>query len=72
MSLPLSETTTVYLKPYTAKELAAMYGVERRTFNKWLEPFGNEIGERKGRYFTVVQVKIIFTRLGLPGVATET
>ncbi len=61
----------VYLKPYTVKELANMYGVERRTLNKWLEPFNNEIGERSGRFYTVLQVRTIFSRLGLPGVLYE-
>ena len=66
MPTPNLEETYVCLKPYTIKELASMYGVERRTLNKWLEPFTDEIGERSGRFYTVLQVRTIFTKLGLP------
>ncbi|HMJ46566.1 MAG TPA: hypothetical protein VK498_04520 [Ferruginibacter sp.] len=37
-----------------------------KTFGTWIKPFLDEIGPRRGRYFTVRQVKIIFERLGLP------
>lgn len=33
---------------------------------KWLVPFEEEIGVRVGRYFTVRQVRVIISKLGLP------
>jgi hypothetical protein len=43
-----------------------MYGVGEKTFKRWLIPFNNEIGERMGRYYTMLQVQIIFDKLGTP------
>lgn len=54
------------LKPYTLKELGELYGVDWRTFKRWIKPFTDEIGPRQGRFYTVSQVKIMFGRLGLP------
>jgi len=56
------------LRPYTTKELYLLYGVSDKTFRKWLAPFQKKIGQKRGAYFTINQVKIIFRRLGTPGV----
>lgn len=56
----------ISLKAYTVGELADIYGVDWRTFKRWLVPFKEEIGERNGRYYTINQVKIIFEKIGLP------
>ncbi len=61
---PMNEVT---LKAYTIKELAAMYGISTKTFRGWLIPHKEIIGLKTGRYFTALQVKIIFERFGLPG-----
>jgi hypothetical protein len=55
-----------HIKPYKLKELADLYFVSKQTFIKWLAPFKDRIGERKGHFYTVEQVKIIFTCLGVP------
>ena len=57
---------TIQLKAYSAGELAKLYGVNWRTFKKWLIPFEAEIGEKRGRFYTITQVKIIFDKLSLP------
>lgn len=54
------------IRPYSAKELAGIYGVCDKTLMKWMKPFAQNIGEKQGRYFTVAQVKIIFEKLGVP------
>lgn len=54
------------IKPYKHKELSDLYGVSKKTFTKWLIPFREKIGERKGHYYSVEQVRIIFTLLGIP------
>lgn len=54
------------IKAYKLIELARMYGVDRRTFLRWLDPFKKLIGKRNGDYYTVKQVEKIFKSLGLP------
>ncbi len=56
----------IALKPYTLKELSELYGVDWRTFKAWLQPFLAEIGEKKGRYYQIQQVRVIFKKLELP------
>lgn len=60
------EHTVIQLKAYSPGELANLYEVNIRTLNRWLEPHQQEIGERRGRYYTVAQVETIFTKLGYP------
>jgi transposase len=65
----MSITTDKFeVKASTKKEMAAIYGVSVRTFNSWLKPFEEKVGEKRGRYYTVNQVIIIVDVLGLPGV----
>ena len=54
------------IRPYSVKELASIYGVCDKTLKKWMKPFANEIGEKQGRYYTVAQVNVIFTKIGIP------
>lgn len=60
------QVINVRLKPYSLTELTKVYGVCIKTMHKWLDPFKDEIGEKKGRFFTISQVKLIFEKLGLP------
>jgi hypothetical protein len=64
------EMTITALKPYSIKELADIYGVCDKTFKKWLKPFETIVGAKQGRYFTVAQVRIIFEKLGVPGIVS--
>ena len=57
----------IKLKRYAPFELAALYEVDRRTMNKWLKPFKEEIGPRQGLFYTIAQVRIIFNKLSIPG-----
>ncbi len=59
------------VKPYTHKELSNYYGVCDKTLKKWLNPFAPQIGQKNGRYYTVVQVRIIFEKIGIPGFFDE-
>jgi hypothetical protein len=58
--------TSFTLTPLTTSQISDLYGVTRKTLNKWMKPFCCEIGEKIGRYYTIAQVKVIFDRLGLP------
>lgn len=53
-------------KPCTLKELAAMYTVSTKTMRTWLQPHKEEVGEKTGRYYTTLQVRTIFEKLGEP------
>jgi DNA-binding transcriptional MerR regulator len=54
------------VRPYSYGELVDLYGVSQRTLKTWLIPFMAEIGEKRGRYFTVKQIEVIFTKVGFP------
>ena len=69
--IPGTPGAQAFLKPYNLKELAALYGVSARTLNKWLKPFGDQVGKRIGYFYTIPQVKMIFLNLGLPGILEE-
>jgi hypothetical protein len=62
---------TIEIKPYSLTELATIYGVTIRTIKKWILLHEATIGTKTGRYYTALQSKIIFEKLGLPGVAVE-
>ena len=62
----MSTTNEVMIKPYTVKELAEIYGVSTKTLRTWMLPHREAIGERVSRYFTALQIQVIFDRLGLP------
>ena len=65
----MSITTDKFeLKGYSKRELAEKYNISIRTFNTWLKPFEEKIGAKRGRYYTVNQVKLILESIGLPGV----
>lgn len=61
-----SSVRVVKLKPYTLTELSEIYDICPRTLKKWLKPLEQEIGDKRGRFFTIPQVKIIFHNLLLP------
>lgn len=62
----MSDKKTIKVRPYTTKELAALYGVDIKTLRKWLKPHKERIGERIGYYYNIDQVKVIFQLLSLP------
>jgi transposase len=55
----------VVIKPYSLSELAEIYGVSTHTMKNWIRRHENSIGERVGRFYTTLQVKTIFQKLGL-------
>lgn len=62
---------TIGIKPYSLTELSNLYGVSNRTMKNWITPHSPLVGEKIGRLYTALQVKIIFEKLGLPGKAEE-
>lgn len=63
--------TQFVVKPYTPKELSSLYGVCDKTLKKWLRPHNEHIGVKQGHFYTIVQVKIILEKIGLPGSVYE-
>ncbi|HEY4150703.1 MAG TPA: hypothetical protein VGM41_17315 [Chitinophagaceae bacterium] len=62
----MSHTSITEIRPYTPAELARLYGVSKATFNKWLKPHRDAIGQHIGHFYTTLQVKIMFEKLGPP------
>lgn len=60
----MKEKVEIRIKAMNTKELAQSYGVSKRVFNTWIQPFLSDIGPRRGYYFTTLQVRIIFEKLG--------
>lgn len=54
------------VKAYSISELAHLYGVSTKTVKTWLKPHAEAIGVRRGRYYTTLQVRIIFEKIGMP------
>ena len=55
-----------FIRPYSKSKLARAYGVDLRTFNRWLKSLSDNLGEPQGRLFTPLQVKHIFKCFGKP------
>ncbi len=53
-------------KSSSKKTIAQSYGVTVETFNTWLKPIENQIGEYLSRCYTPKQVEIIVKHLGIP------
>ncbi len=62
---------TIEIKPYNIKELCSIYGVAYRTMVQWIDAHQVAVGEKVGRYYTALQVEIIFDKLGLPSQIEE-
>lgn len=58
--------TQAPIKPYTILELAGLYSVSRKVFNSWIDYFCPKLGELTGKIYTILQVELIFERLGHP------
>ena len=58
--------TKQQIKPYSPGELAAQYGISTKTLRTWLKMHRQHIGIRMGKYFTALQIRIIYERLGVP------
>jgi hypothetical protein len=53
------------IRPYSTKELAALYQVDEKTFRKWIKVYEIPV-EKKGYHYMIPAVIIIFERLGYP------
>jgi hypothetical protein len=58
----------ITIRPYTHRELALLYGVSWKTFQRWLKPYEKQIGPKRGHFYSAGQVRIIFECIGPPGI----
>jgi hypothetical protein len=54
------------IRPYSKRELAALYDMPLRSFYTLLRPHHTCVAGKIGQYFSVLQVERIFERLSLP------
>lgn len=67
-STNISKLTKAFdIKPYSAVQLADMYGVSEYIMRKWLRAIRNELGRKTGWYYSIQQVEIIISIYGTPG-----
>lgn len=58
--------TKLGIRPYSKKELADLYEMTARSFFTLFKSHEEVVGKKLGRYYSVLQVEIIFKRLGVP------
>jgi hypothetical protein len=56
------------LMPYSKGEIADMYGISMKSLETWLAAIDQQLGPRIGRYYSLIQVEIIFGRYGRPSI----
>jgi len=54
------------VKPYRLVDLTAIFDVNVITLKKWIAQYPNELGEKSGKYYSVIQVKFMIEKFGLP------
>jgi hypothetical protein len=54
------------MRPYSLKELAAIYQCSRKTIYSWVRDLDAEIGPRIGHFYNPRQVRLIVASLGPP------
>ena len=57
------------IKPYRLVDLQTIYDVDCRTFKKMIAPYISKIGEKRGNYYSTLQVTIITKSIGSPSIA---
>ena len=58
--------TKLGIRPYSKRELAALYEMSPRSFFTLFKPYETVIGKKLGRYYSTKQVDTIFKEIGFP------
>ena len=57
----------VIVQPLTQTELSILYNdVDPKTFKGWIEPILSKLGTKRGNYYSIRQVRLIFESLDPP------
>lgn len=54
------------VKPYKTKELAKLYNMSTSTFRRNIGGIKNKLGKRKGYFYSIEQVQMIFEHMCTP------
>jgi hypothetical protein len=57
---------TAYIKAYTVKQLAEFFEVSDKIFRGWIKDIKEQVGVKRGHYYNIRQVKVIFDHMGIP------
>lgn len=68
MNQTIENSQHIRLKAYSVKDLSMLYECSRKTMRKWIGEFAKEVGPRVGHFYTPKQTKIIFEKVGIPGI----
>lgn len=63
---PDSVKLVAEVRPYNLKELCNLYKMSYKAMYSCLKPLEDLLGEKRGYYYTVKRVEIIFSNLGIP------
>jgi len=58
--------TKTGIKPYSNRDLSALYHLSPKALRQMLEPHKNLIGKKLRNHYSILQVEIIFVKLGVP------
>ena len=61
-----SVSLNIEVRPYNMKELCNLYKMSYKSMYTCLKPMQTLIGKKRGYFYTVRQVEIIFRELGIP------
>lgn len=62
----INKDGSITARPCSVRDLTMVYGVSYKTMRSWLMPFAKEIGIRNSYMFTILQIELIFEKLGKP------
>lgn len=62
----INKDGSITARPCSVRDLTMVYGVSYKTMRSWLMPFAKEIGIRNSYMFTILQIDLIFEKLGKP------
>jgi hypothetical protein len=62
----VKKVTRIEIKQYRTKDLAALYKMSGKTFNRNIKGIKEKLGERIGQYWNITQVETIVAHMVLP------
>jgi transposase-like protein len=60
------EQGRLIIRPYYIKDLASIYGINRKTMCKWIGRFPKQLSQKDGKHFSIRQVTFILKKYGMP------
>ena len=57
------------VKPYRTMDLCIIFDIGYKTFRRWVKEHQEEIGIRRGIYYSIDQVEVMLGKFGRPHIA---